>query len=252
MNKVSIVTVTYNCSDILNDTIQSCISQDYPNKEYIIIDGASTDGTIEIIKENELSIDFWLSEPDKGIYDAMNKGIQKATGDWIIFMNAGDYFADTSVLSRIFSQKLDSSIGVIWGNNNTITEKGILEGKRVIPFWEQKSQFRSMGFNHQSVFANLNILRTKHLLFDLSFKLAADYNMINTLYKQGYKFLYVPFSISTIDGVNGLSANNRRKQREEVARICECNKKLFFIVYNNYKSLRSGVKRILKKCKIIR
>ena len=102
MDKITIVTVTYNCSKILKETLESCINQDYENVEYIIIDGASTDGTLDIINQHSENISFILSEPDKGIYDAMNKGIEHATGEWIFFLNAGDKFYSNKTLSDLF------------------------------------------------------------------------------------------------------------------------------------------------------
>jgi len=88
--KITIITVTYNAQEHLESTIKSIIEQDYPDVEFIIIDGGSTDGTLDIIKKYEKSIDFWVSEPDKGIYDAMNKGIEKANGEYLCFLGAGD------------------------------------------------------------------------------------------------------------------------------------------------------------------
>ena len=99
---VSIVTVVFNGEKYLEQTIQSVINQTYDNVEYIIIDGGSTDGTVDIIKNYEDRIDYWISEKDKGIYDAMNKGINLASGEWINFMNAGDIFYDEKVLNTIY------------------------------------------------------------------------------------------------------------------------------------------------------
>lgn len=245
MNKITIVTVTYNCASILEETIKSCINQDYDNSEYIIIDGQSNDDTIRVIKNYENEITYWSSEPDRGVYDAMNKGIKKATGDWIIFMNAGDCFAERDVLSRIFKKHIDENVGVIYGQNKAITKKGIVYKNNIIPFWKQKTRYRNMGFNHQSVFVDLNILRKENLLFDLSFKLCADYYMIHTIHNKGYDFVYVPFSISIIDGINGLSANNRKLQRVEEARVCGCDKSISFFIYNTYKELRSTLKMFI-------
>jgi glycosyltransferase involved in cell wall biosynthesis len=99
--KVSIITITYNSAQTIEDTIQSVLSQDYSDIEYIIVDGASKDGTLEIIERYRNSISTVISERDKGIYDAMNKGVQKATGDVIGILNSDDFYADTSVISDL-------------------------------------------------------------------------------------------------------------------------------------------------------
>lgn len=101
--KISVVTVCYNAADTIEKTMLSVLNQTYHDIEYIIIDGGSTDGTVEIIRKYADRIAYWVSEPDKGIYDAMNKGIKVATGEWINFMNAGDEFYDKNVLTNILS-----------------------------------------------------------------------------------------------------------------------------------------------------
>lgn len=105
MPKITIVTVTFNAIGCLEKTINSIIEQNYSNLEYIIIDGGSIDGTIDIIHKYETKISCWISEPDHGIYDAMNKGIHLASGEWINFMNAGDQFASSDILYKIFNNK---------------------------------------------------------------------------------------------------------------------------------------------------
>ena len=102
MPKISVVTVCYNAVETIEKTILSVINKTYQNIEYIIIDGASTDGTVDIINRYRDKIAYFVSEPDKGIYDAMNKGINAATGDWISFMNAGDTFYCNKTIHRLF------------------------------------------------------------------------------------------------------------------------------------------------------
>jgi glycosyltransferase involved in cell wall biosynthesis len=106
---ISIVTVVYNCEETLEKTIQSVINQTYENIEYIIIDGGSTDSTLDIIKKYEENISYWISEKDGGIYDAMNKGASVANGDFVIFMNAGDNFYSINILEKILQKIKDKS-----------------------------------------------------------------------------------------------------------------------------------------------
>ena len=125
---ISIVTVSYNAVLTIEQTILSVINQTYPNVEYIIIDGGSTDGTVDIIKKYEDKIAYWVSEPDKGIYDAMNKGVVVATGEWINFMNAGDIFTDGDVIDKylqlIIPQYFISNKSGIWSLSLIVHSKG--------------------------------------------------------------------------------------------------------------------------------
>lgn len=104
--KISIITICRNVADDLARTIESVKIQTFKDYEYIIIDGESKDGTIDVIKSNEQYISKWVSEPDNGIYDAMNKGIKMASGEWLIMMNAGDYFAEANVLEKVFAHDI--------------------------------------------------------------------------------------------------------------------------------------------------
>ena len=138
-NKISIVTICFNAESIIEETILSVLNQTYKNLEYIIIDGASSDNTIKIINRYKDKIAKIISEPDKGIYDAMNKGIEHATGEWMNFMNAGDKFVSDHVLEDIFSQEISKSVSFIYSDCNiclnqkrlytleTSIEKGIIQ-----------------------------------------------------------------------------------------------------------------------------
>lgn len=112
-NKISIITVCFNCADQLEKTILSYMSQTYNDKELIVVDGGSNDRTIEVINKYHENISKWISEPDEGIYDAMNKGLSLAVGEWVNFMNAGDVFTDKNVLTNIFKMQITNNISFI-------------------------------------------------------------------------------------------------------------------------------------------
>jgi glycosyltransferase involved in cell wall biosynthesis len=126
---ITVVTVVYNNVASIEQTILSVLNQTYPNLEYIIIDGGSTDGTLEVISKYSDRISTLLSEPDQGIYDAMNKGIKIASGEWINFMNSGDQFSNTDTLSKIFAREIPSGIQFIYGD--FYMDGGLPEGKRL-------------------------------------------------------------------------------------------------------------------------
>jgi glycosyltransferase involved in cell wall biosynthesis len=113
---ISIITVVFNGEQFLEETIRSVINQNYDNVEYIIIDGGSTDGTLNIIKKYEDKISYWVSEKDGGIYDAMNKALDVASGVWINFMNAGDSFCNAIVLEKLFAKEIEIDNKFVYGD----------------------------------------------------------------------------------------------------------------------------------------
>lgn len=213
--KISIVTATFNCAAEIEKTIQSVLHQSYANIEYIVIDGASTDGTVDVIKKYADKISFWVSEPDKGLYYAMNKGIEAATGDWVYIFNAGDVFDHDSVLTEIFSNDLtgvDAVYGYIYS-----TAKGVYL-KYPVPFYEKEDlRHRNLGFSHQGVFVRTEW--AKKLLFDTSrYRCCADYNMMVQMYKRGAKFQYIDVAVCR-NAPAGFSEANRLLQYKEQAII---------------------------------
>lgn len=122
MPKISVITVVYNGADLIEKTIESVVHQSYSNIEYLIIDGKSKDNTIEIVKQYETKITKWISEPDRGLYDAMNKGLELATGDFVLFMNAGDYFYNEKVVENVFNN-FDEETDVLYGEVMMVNEK---------------------------------------------------------------------------------------------------------------------------------
>ena len=128
--KLSIITITYQAEKYLERTIQSVLNQGHQDAiEYIVIDGASKDATLAIIEKYTNQIDQFVSEPDKGIYDAMNKGLQRASGDYVIFMNAGDRFADEKTVGQLISA-MESNPDVIVGDAMFVDEAGKTLGLR--------------------------------------------------------------------------------------------------------------------------
>lgn len=115
-NKISVITICYNCKADVEYTVKSVLSQNYSDIEYIIVDGGSSDGTLDMLKTYQHGISKLISEPDNGIYDALNKGIKAASGDWIICMNAGDIFSSPTVLADIFSQQIDAEKTVLYSD----------------------------------------------------------------------------------------------------------------------------------------
>lgn len=244
METITIVTVTYNCASSIEDTIKSVINQNYDNIEYIVIDGGSNDGTNDIIKTYLPHISTYICEKDNGIYDAMNKGIDNATGEWILFLNSGDLLHDNNVLSRIFSKEWKGT-DVLWGEIKAIKEYGIKHVRFDVPFYENKKFFYGMGFSHQGVFTR--VIKAKKYKFDLSYKCCADYNMMTQLYKNGAKFSYTPETIAIIEGRYGFSASNNAKQLLEVAHILGVEKTFRFKFFFNKWKFKQFVKKIIKK-----
>lgn len=186
---LSIVTVTYNCVDSIEDTILSVINQDYPFIEYIIIDGGSKDGTVEIIKKYSDSIAYWVSEPDKGLYDAMNKGIQKATGEWITMRNSGDCFAEKNSLSKLFAEPIPNNVTFVHAECYRVTNWGWRIEKP-----HDLSQYKSvMPLIHPATFVRTEYHKMHP--FDTKYRVSADYNLICNAIQEGCEFIYRPIPI---------------------------------------------------------
>ena len=161
--KVSIITVTYNAEKYLEATIQSVLEQTYSNIEYLIIDGQSKDKTLEIIKKYENQITTWISQPDKGLYDAMNKGIALATGDYLWFMNAGDEIFAKNTLEKIFAREKEGDIYYGDAQFLTLDKKEIGLRSKVTPHkLPTKLTWRSVQFGmvvcHQAILVRKKIV----------------------------------------------------------------------------------------------
>jgi glycosyltransferase involved in cell wall biosynthesis len=163
---VSIITATFNCCATLEQTLRSVIAQTYPSREYIVIDGGSTDGTVEILGSFDSSIDYWISEPDRGIYDALNKGIGLARGEWIYILGADDRFADGNVLQTVFSRPYQSKLiygNVIYGDNGIIYDGEFSKQKLL-----HQNICQQAVFYHRDLFISFG-------KFELNYPLVADW-----------------------------------------------------------------------------
>jgi len=235
--KITVVTVVYNGSGIIEDTINNVTNQTYENIEYIVVDGGSTDGTQEIIKKYEGKISFWKSEPDKGIYDAMNKGILLATGDYVYFLNVGDKFYSDRTLENMINQSQYED--VIFGD----TCVKDVEGDRIVKAYPLYLDWKTMPYCHQSVLIKRTFLIKN--LFDLSYKIAADYNQYHGLKKSLATFKPINEIICAYD-TNGFSAQNAKVMLKEYSVISLRNNlgflrklkiKLYFLLRMNLRNI---------------
>lgn len=238
---ISIITVNYNNACGLKATIESILSQNYIYTQYIIIDGGSTDDSINIIKSNESSIDIWVSESDSGIYDAMNKGISYSKGDWICFMNSGDLFYSSTTLSNVFE-------------NNTYT-CDLLYGKTFIkesgnistpPIKLSTAFFMFNTICHQSVFFRKELFNDIGR-YNTHYKIIADRIFFHKSLVNAKKFVYVDIIISRWESIGYSSKNINILINEESSFISSSYTLLERLSYNFIFKIRRLLIHIKKK-----
>jgi glycosyltransferase involved in cell wall biosynthesis len=224
---ISIVMAVYNGEKFLTKCIESITSQSYSKIEYIVIDGGSKDATVDIIKSHAGGITYWVSEKDGGIYDAWNKAMKVATGEWICFIGADDFFANENVVQTIvtYLQKLDHNvIKFVYGK---VSQVGF-EDDQVIEVLG--SPWHPSGFDKQMTLAHCTSFHHKSLfeengLFNSSFKIAGDYEFLLREYKKNPQFAYfldVPVAMMRTGGVSG-SLKNRLIMAQETNRARNLN-----------------------------
>ena len=196
---ISIVTVVYNGEKYLEQTIKSVLDQGYDNVEYIIIDGGSIDSTLDIIKKYEAQIDYWVSEPDIGIYNAMNKGTSLCSGDYVAFLNADDWYNKDTVeivVNRLArKQKVDYLFG-----NVAMYENGTISWV----FKENLKKHKSnMPLGHPSLYLKRSVLLTKK--FDENYKIVADYDLVLRLVNENYSYAYIDQTLANYR-IGGISS----------------------------------------------
>lgn len=216
--KFSVITVTYNAEKVLEETIQSVITQTYRHVEYIIIDGASKDGTMSIINRYRSQIDKLICEPDEGLYDAMNKGIEQASGDYLCFLNAGDCFHNDHTLQQITHTLHQSELpDVIYGETAIVDQKGHFLRMRRLSApqtlgWKDFKQ--GMLVCHQAFFAK----RTLAEPYDLKYRYSADFDWCIRVLKKAHTTHNTHLTV--IDYLEeGMTTQNRNASLKERFRI---------------------------------
>ncbi len=212
---LSVVTVVYNGAPFLEETILSVTEQTYDNIKYFIVDGGSSDGTLDIIRKYEDSLDSWISEADRGIYDAMNKAIQGATPGYLCFMNAGDVFYNASTVADVVAALNDREPQVIYGDSQVRYADGFLRMDRALAIDQLR---KGMCFSHQATFVEAELL--KQNLFNIDNKIGADYELFCHLHSMKAEFTRVDVCIATTsaDGVSDEQRTSSIKSHWLVAR----------------------------------
>ena len=232
--KISIITINYNNIDGLKATFESVISQTYIDKEFIVIDGGSTDGAREYLNTHSLNMVYWCCEKDKGLYDAMNKGIRKSTGDYLIFMNSGDRFFNENVLSDIFDQGMYTE-DVLYGS--TVYEyngKGVLRHPRTVEVLAKE-----LPWCHQSTFVKGDVMRK--IMYDTRYKIIADYAFFYKLWNEHYSFRLINKIVAIYD-TTGMSADSSRS-KQIFSERCMIYGKEFSVISYWFKLFRQEIRK---------
>jgi len=203
MHKISVITINYNDKFGLEKTIKSVVNQTWKGFEFIVIDGNSTDGSKEIIEKYSDKITYWKSEPDTGVYNAMNKGIKASNGDFVLFMNGGDVFFNDKVLENCHAY-LEPEFDIYYGNQ--INKKPSSERLKTYSSELTFSFFYSSSLNHQSTFIRRSLF-DKYFYYNENYKIASDWEFfIYTICHQNVSYKYLNKTIAIYD-ITGVSSN---------------------------------------------
>ena len=228
--KISIITVSYNSSQTIRDTFESVLSQSYPDIEYIVVDGNSKDSTIEIIKEYELKFEgrmHWLSEPDKGLYDAMNKGIRMATGEIVGIINSDDFYHRNDIISEIAKAFEEYNAQAIFADVRFVNPSNL---NKTVRYYRSKNfspkRFR-FGFMppHPTFFTYRKNFEL-YGYYKTDYKIAADYELlIRFLYKNRLSYKYLPLDVMKMrtGGASTASIKSNVILNKEIVRACREN-----------------------------
>ncbi len=207
---ISIITIVYNGQDSIEKTIESVINQTYTNIEYIVIDGHSTDNTLSIIRKYDEYIDYWRSEPDKGISDAFNKGYKHSTGSYIAFLNSGDWYEQNGI--KMLTEQIDEDYSIYCGHVNLYS----LDGEKFLETFRSRPWrlLQTMRIAHPATLTSRKVFE-KIGLFSEDFKYAMDYDFILRAFLNDFKIKVVDNIITNMT-IGGNSSNTRCVFKEEL------------------------------------
>lgn len=217
--KVSIITVAYNSADTIEDCIKSVLSQEYPNIEYLLVDGKSTDETLDIVRKYQDSIQKVVSEPDEGIYHAMNKGLELCSGDVVGFLNSDDIYADSKVITRVVEQLKSSGADSCYGDLVYVdrTDIDVVRRKWVSGKYERNNFLKGWMPPHPTFFLK-RVHYQQYRGFNLDFRTSADYElMLRMLFKHEISATYLNRILVKMrtGGQSNVSVSNRIKANLE-------------------------------------
>lgn len=218
MKKISIITVCLNSKDTIANAIQSVVTQNYPNIEYIIIDGGSTDGTMDIIQQYNSVITRVHSGPDKGIYDAMNKGLRIATGDYVGILNSDDVYADYDILSKVVETMERENVDSVYGDLVYVSQRNT---QQITRYWQagnfKRNKFRQgWMIPHPTFFVRRKVYQD-YGMFNPAFRIAGDYELtLRLLYRHAISAAYIPEVLVVMRSGGASNANLKNRIRANV------------------------------------
>ncbi|MEN9917865.1 MAG: hypothetical protein RL662_301 [Bacteroidota bacterium] len=241
--KLSVITINRNNKEGLEQTISSVLSQSFTDLEYIIIDGASNDGSVEVIEKNKVNISYCISEPDKGIYNAMNKGIKQATGEYLYFLNSGDVLVSNDVFTHMFASTISSSFicgNFIWDRNGNLTKDDSYKQRDwVFSLYDIYAGFLA----HQAFFIHRNMF-DKYGLYDERLKIMSDWKLFFIaigIQHEVVSYLDVDIAIYNTDGISStiggkviLAEKQKVAQEELSAENYKKIDRLYFLERNGF------------------
>jgi glycosyltransferase len=245
--KISIITSVWNNEETIKDALDSVLSQTYKDIEFIVVDGASTDGTIEIVKSYGNKITKFISEKDKGIYDGLNRGVSLATGDIVAFLHSDDIYASHIIIEEIDKVfESDSSLDGVYGDLVYTPKNDI---NKVLRYWKSKEYNNSLlkkGWMpaHPTLFLKKDVY-DKYGKFDLNFKIAADYDFMLRVLKSGIKVEYIPKIMykMRVGGESNKSIKNIILKSKEDLKALKKNKVggIFTLIIKNLSKIKQFV-----------